>query len=85
MNKNLRASILFLTIMTLWGIIYPQYALTEDMYQVARDGHEVEKDCTADYGRIMAAKQGEVTVRFAFLEKFDEWFGENESDEDGGR
>lgn len=85
MNKNLRASILFLTIMTLWGIIYPQYALTEDMYRVTRDGREVEKDCTADYERIMTAKQGEVTIRFAFLEKFDEWFGENESNEDGGR
>lgn len=85
MKKNLRASILFLTIMTLWGIIYPQYALTEDMYLVTKDGHEMQKDCVADYERIMTAGQGEVTVRFAFLEKFEEWFGENETYEDSGR
>ena len=33
MQKKPRAGILFLTIMMLWGIIYPQYAFTEEMYE----------------------------------------------------
>ena len=34
MQKKPRAGILFLTIMMLWGIIYPQYAFTEEMYDL---------------------------------------------------
>lgn len=36
MQKKPRAGILFLTIMMLWGIIYPQYALTEEMYETVQ-------------------------------------------------
>lgn len=81
MEKHLRASILFLTIMMFWEIIYPQYALTEDMYRVKAEGKTVAQDCPADYGNIMTAKRGEVTVRFALLEKIEEFFGEKECDE----
>lgn len=81
MEKNLRASILFLTIMMFWGIIYPQYALTEDMYRVTADGKVMLQDCPADYENIMTAKRGEVTVRFALLEKIEDFFGEKECDE----
>lgn len=81
MEKHLRASILFLTITMFWGIIYPQYALTEDMYRVTKDGKAVVQDCPADYESIMEAKRGEVTVRFALFEKIEEIFGEKECDE----
>lgn len=81
MGKNLRASILFLTIAMFWGIIYPQYALTEDMYQVTDGGQAVQKDCPADYERILSAKRGEVEIRFALFEQIEEWFGEKDSDE----
>ena len=36
MQKKPRAGILFLTIMMLWGIIYPQYAFTEEMYETVQ-------------------------------------------------
>lgn len=81
MEKHLRASILFLTIMMFWGIIYPQYALTEDMYLVSENGKQAAKDCPADYGNILTAKRGEVEIRFALFDKMEEWFGEKESDE----
>lgn len=85
MKKNLRAGIFFLTIMMLWGIIYPQYTLTEDMYQVTMDGKTLHREGAADYERIMTAGPGEITVRFALFEKLEEWFGENETYENGGK
>lgn len=85
MEKHLRASILFLTIMMFWGIIYPQYALTEDMYRVTEDGKAVVQDCPADYENIMTARRGEVKIRFALVEKIEEFFGEKESDEYNGK
>lgn len=81
MGKKMRAGILFLTIVMFWGIIYPQYALTEDMYQVTDDGQMVQKDCPADYERILSAKRGEVTIRFALFDQIEEWFGEKDNNE----
>lgn len=84
MKKDPRTGILFLTIMMLWGIMYPQYALTEDMYEVTRQGQPVSKNSISDYTQILAAKAGEVEVRFALLDQIEEWFGE-ERNEDSGR
>lgn len=84
MKKDPRAGILFLTIMVLWGIMYPQYALTEDMYEVTEQGQSVPKDCASDYTQILAAKAGEVEIRFSLLDQIEEWFGEKWN-EDSGR
>ena len=70
MKKDPRAGILFLTIMMLWGIMYPQYALTEDMYETAKQGQPVLNK------QILGAKAGEVEIRFALLDQIEEWFGE---------
>lgn len=85
MKKYLRASILFLTIAMFWGIIYPQYALTEDMYEVSQNGREVEKDSLRDYRNMLSAKQGSVEIRFALLDQIEGWFGENRNDGDRGK
>lgn len=85
MRKNLRASILFLTISLFWGIIYPQYALTEDMYEVSCDGRIAKKDCRTDYERILSAGPGEVELHFFLLDQLKEWFGENETHEYNGK
>ena len=68
MQKKPRAGILFLTIMMLWGIIYPQYAFTEEMYETvqsadAADGSDktavaAGRDCLRDYRRILTAAPG---------------------------
>ena len=86
MQKKPRAGILFLTIMMLWGIIYPQYAFTEEMYETvqsadAADGSDrtaaaAGRDCLRDYRRILTAAPGEVSVRFAIVDQIEAWFGE---------
>lgn len=86
MNKNLRAGILFLTMMSIWGIIYPQYALTEDMYAVTGNGGKVgTKDSGKDFMRILTAEKGEVKLRFRALDKIEELIGEKETDGYGGK
>ena len=83
MKNNLRTTICFVVLFIFWGMLYPQYALTEDMYRVTADGSEVEeKDPAADYARISAARPGEVELHFSLLEKLDEWFGEKKTYED---
>ena len=47
MQKKPRAGILFLTIMMLWGIIYPQYAFTEEMYETVQSADAADGSGTA--------------------------------------
>lgn len=85
MKNNLRTCICFVVLLMFWGILYPQYALTEDMYRVTDAGQTIqEKDPAADYARISAAQPGEVRLHFSLLEKLDEWFGEKKTYEDRG-
>ena len=65
-----------------WGMMYPQYGVTEGMYEVAEKNSS--KDCASDYKQMLAAKAGEVEIRFALLEQIEEWFGEKWN-EDSGR
>ena len=68
MQKKPRAGILFLTIMMLWGIIYPQYAFTEEMYETVQSADAVDDNhrtavaaggnCLRDYRRILTAAPG---------------------------
>ena len=93
MQKKPRAGILFLTIMMLWGIIYPQYAFTEEMYETVliiagiRDNHRTAVaaggNCLRDYRRILTAAPGEVSVRFAIVDQIEEWFGEKDENSTG--
>ena len=91
MQKKPRAGILFLTIMMLWGIIYPQYAFTEEMYETVQsadavdDSHRtaVAAGCLRDYRRILTAAPGEVSVRFAIVDQIEEWFGEKDENSTG--
>ena len=93
MQKKPRAGILFLTIMMLWGIIYPQYAFTEEMYETVQsadavdDNHRTAVDaggnCLRDYMRILNAAPGEVSVRFAIVDQIEEWFGEKDENSTG--
>ena len=65
MQKKPRAGILFLTIMMLWGIIYPQYAFTEEMYETVQSADAVDDNhrtavaaggnCLRDYRRILTS------------------------------
>ena len=77
MKNILRTSICFVVLFMFWGMLFPQYALTEDMYRIKDCGYGSEaKDPAADYARISAARPGEVELHFSLLEKLDEWFGE---------
>ena len=83
----------YLTIMMLWGIIYPQYALTEEMYETVQSADAVDDNhrtavaaggnCLRDYRRILTAAPGEVSVRFAIVDQIEEWFGEKDENSTG--
>ena len=68
MQKKPRAGILFLTIMMLWGIIYPQYAFTEEMYETVQ---------SAD------AADGSDKTAVAAGREIEEWFGEKDENSTG--
>ena len=85
MGKNLRRQICFMILLLFWGMLYPQYALTKDMYRVTDEYDRIlEKDPVSDYARISAAGPGEVELHFSLLEKLDAWFGEKRTYEDRG-
>ena len=85
MRKNLRIQLCFMILLLFWGMLYPQYALTKDMYRVTDGyGRVLEKDPVSDYARISAAGPGEVELHFSLLEKLDAWFGEKKTYEDRG-
>jgi len=89
MQKKPRAGILFLTIMMLWGIIYPQYAFTEEMYETVQsadavdDSHRTAVAAGRNCLRILTAAPGEVSVRFAIVDQIEEWFGEKDENSTG--
>ena len=93
MQKKPHAGLLFLTMMMLWGIIYPQYAFTEEMYETVQSADAVDDNhrtavaaggnCLRDYRRILTAAPGEVSVRFAIVDQIEEWFGEKDENSTG--
>lgn len=85
MKNNFRTYVCFVVLLLFWGNLYPQYALTEDIYTVTDAcDRSLKKDPAADYARISAAGAGAVKIRFALIEKLDEWFGEKKTYEDRG-
>jgi len=85
MKKNLHTAVCFVVLLLFWGMFYPQYTLSQDMYQVKdSDGTVLEQSPVEDLAAISAAGPGEVTMRFWWLDKLDEWFGEKKDDEDRG-
>ena len=85
MKNYFRTYFCFVVLLLFWGNLYPRYALTEDIYQVRDTQNRVlKKDPAADYARISAAGAGEVVIRFALIEKLDEWFGEEKTYDDRG-
>ena len=86
MKGNVRAYALFLAAALFWGLLYPQYALTENMYELT-DGDEkpVPKDCRRDFSGLMSAEAQDVEIRFALLERVREWFGEEMEYGDRGK
>ena len=63
--KNMRQSIL-LCMMTFafWGVLYPQFSLTEECYEV----FEKEKDPQKDFFNILEADKGEIVISSKLLE-----------------
>ena len=76
MQKKPRAGILFLTIMMLWGIIYPQYAFTEEMYETVQSADAVD-----DSHRTAVAAGGNCLR--AIVDQIEEWFGEKDENSTG--
>ena len=59
-----------LLVCSFWNILYPEYTFAGDAYQKIEDGTPVEANGNvADYYEILEAGEGEVTIRFSFMEK----------------
>lgn len=56
-------------VLSFWAILYPQYTLASDAYIKIENG-TIQTDCDnrTDFYNIMDAEQGEVSIRFSFLE-----------------
>lgn len=75
----IRAAAVLVLICGFWGIFYPEFTLTSDSYRkiVAdrRTGSELSSrrkgfsEVSADYYEILNADEGEVVIRFSFLER----------------
>lgn len=53
-----------------WSVFYPEFTLAADAYQKIEDGTPAQADDnTTDYYEILEAGEGEVTIRFSFMEK----------------
>ena len=62
MKNNLRTCVCFVVLLLFWGNLYPQYALTEDIYTVTDAcDRSLKKDPAADYARISADVEGSIT------------------------
>ena len=72
------AAVLALTC-SFWSIFYPEFTLTSDSYRkIAADRRTVSElsarrkgfsEVSADYYEILNADEGEVEIRFSFLER----------------
>ncbi len=79
-KKRLRAGTVLLTVLMFWGVLYPQYALTEDMYEVrGSEGEVLPRECPEDFFRILSAEHDGVEIRFAVWERLREWLLEREA------
>ncbi len=79
-RKGLRAGTVLLTVLMFWGFLYPQYALTEDMYEVrGSQGEVLPKACPEDFLRMLSAEYDGMEIRFAVWECVREWFLEREA------
>lgn len=59
-----------LIVCSFWSVFYPEFTLAADAYQRIEDGTPVEAGGNAaDYYEIMEAEEGEVIIRFSFMEK----------------
>ena len=80
MKKALRAGTVILTVWMFWGLLYPQYALTEDMYELhGADGEAIQKSCPEDFRRLLTAEYDGAEIRFAVWERMREWLSEREA------
>lgn len=53
-----------------WSVFYPEFTFATDAYQKIEDGTPVEADGNVeDYYEILEAGEGEVEIRFSFMEK----------------
>lgn len=74
-KKKIRIAAALVLVCSFWSIFYPELTLTADSYRKVRG--VCSGDISADYYEILNADEGEVEIRFSFLERrkysFSEW------------
>lgn len=79
MGKKFRTGALLLALCLTWGVLYPQYALTENMYELTgEERNPLPKDCARDFFSILHTEPQNLEIRFALLEKLEAWFDRKE-------
>ena len=63
--ENIKQGILlWMMTFAFWGVLYPQYSLAEECYEV----FEKEKDPQKDFFNILEAQKGEIVISSKLLE-----------------
>lgn len=67
LKEKFKMAAVLLLVLSFWSIFYPELTLTGDSYRkVEGDG---VRDIRGDYYEILNAEEGEVEIRFSFLER----------------
>ena len=84
-DRKIRIAAMLILLCGFWGIFYPEFTLTADSYRKIDSNRAVKKDSgnesdfrlrgkyisdvSSDYYEILNADEGEVEIRFSFLER----------------
>lgn len=56
-----------------WGMLYPEFTLTEDTYRVVYEGVDAEESPRELYRRLLQAPKGQVRFRSKLLLQLQKW------------
>lgn len=66
-KEKIRIAATLVLVCSFWSIFYPELTLTADSYR--KVGEMYSGDISTDYYEILNADEGEVEIRFSFLER----------------
>lgn len=82
MKKYAKVGMAVCVLMSMWGILYPELYLNPEVIRVvAQDGTTVCADSPSAYVGFLDANEGEITVRWKFMECLEQYLhAENASE-----
>ena len=70
MESIKRGMLLYMMTFAFWGILYPQFSLVEESYEIIQNRKEaqIEKNARKDFLAILEADKGELVISSRLLE-----------------